>query len=100
MALGVPVVGTRVDGLPVTLGQRRGVLVEPDPQSIADGIQLVLDGGAHIDTAEARRYAATYHPAEIASEYFAIYQQLVRNAVPRARLPGLRHVVPGVLTPN
>jgi glycosyltransferase involved in cell wall biosynthesis len=77
LALGVPVVGTAVEGLPTTLGHRRGVLVAPEPAAIAAGIQAVLDGTADIDIAAGQRYAAAFHPAEVATWYFAGYQQVL-----------------------
>jgi len=77
LALGVPVVATAVDGLPVTLAERRGLLVAPDPGSIAAGIQLVLDGGGDIDTEGGRRYAAAFQPEQIASDYLSVYEQLL-----------------------
>src|SRR6185503_12733823 len=54
LALGVLVVATAVEGLPTTLAERRGLLVQPDPAALAAGIQSVLDGAADIDTAGAR----------------------------------------------
>jgi glycosyltransferase involved in cell wall biosynthesis len=77
LALGVPVVATAVDGLPVTLADRRGLLVPPDPGGIAAGIQLVLDGGGDIDTAGGRRYAAAFEPERIARDYLTVYEQLL-----------------------
>jgi glycosyltransferase involved in cell wall biosynthesis len=80
LALGVPVVACAVDGLPTTLAERRGLLVSPDPAALAAGIQAVLDGAADIDTAGARRYAAAFAPAQIASDYFSVYQQVLASA--------------------
>jgi glycosyltransferase involved in cell wall biosynthesis len=77
LALGVPVVACLVDGLPTTLAERRGLLVSPQPEALAAAIQTVLDGDADIDTAEGRRYASSFQPAQIASEYFAVYQQAI-----------------------
>jgi glycosyltransferase involved in cell wall biosynthesis len=77
LALGVPVVATAVDGLPTTLAERRGLLVQPGPEALAEGIQSVLDGRADIDTAGARHYAAAFQPSRIASDYFAVYQEVL-----------------------
>jgi glycosyltransferase involved in cell wall biosynthesis len=87
LALHVPVVATAVDGLPITLAENRGLLVQPDPDAIAGGIQRVLDGAAGIDLAAGRQYAARFEPAEIASYYLAIYEQLIaaRSAAADAR---------------
>jgi glycosyltransferase involved in cell wall biosynthesis len=95
LALGVPVVACSVDGLPATLADRRGVLVGPQPEALAAGIQAVLDGAADIDTAEGRRYAASFHPAQIASEYFAVYQQVLTERSTNALTIGPRRVTAG-----
>jgi glycosyltransferase involved in cell wall biosynthesis len=87
LALGVPVVASAVDGLPTTLSERRGLLVSPDPQALAGAIQTVLDGKADIDTAGARRYAATFQPSQIASEYFDVYQQVLAERSVGGRRP-------------
>jgi glycosyltransferase involved in cell wall biosynthesis len=88
LALGVPVVASAVDGLPVTLAERRGLLVQPDPGALATGIQAVLDGQADIDTAAGRRYAVAFQPAKIAADYLAVYQQLLEARSARViRLP-------------
>lgn len=79
LALGVPVVATAVDGLPVTLAHGRGLLVDVDPTAIGTAIQAVLDGRVDVDVAGGRRYAAAFQPAEIASEYFAVYQQVLAS---------------------
>ena len=81
LALGVPVVATGVDGLPVTLADRRGLLVAPQPAALAAGIQTVLDGRADLDVEAGKRYAALFQPAQIASYYFEAYQQLLRRRV-------------------
>ncbi len=81
LALGVPVVATGVDGLPVTLADRRGLLVAPQPAALAAGIQTVLDGRADLDVEAGKRYAALFQPAQIASYYFEAYQQLLRRQV-------------------
>lgn len=82
LALSVPVVATAVDGLPDTLAHKRGLLVAPDPEAIAAGIQAVLSGSADIDQAEGKRYAASFLPSQIASDYFAVYQQVLADYTP------------------
>jgi glycosyltransferase involved in cell wall biosynthesis len=77
LALGVPVVGTAVEGLPVTLADRRGLVVPPEPAAIAAAIGTVLDGRADIDTAAGKRYAAAFTPAEVAAWYLADYERVL-----------------------
>jgi glycosyltransferase involved in cell wall biosynthesis len=84
LALGVPVVATAVEGLPTTLGQRRGLLVAPgDPGALAVGIIGLLDGRVRTDVAGGRRYAARFSVAEVAADYLAHYDRLVTAARPR-----------------
>jgi hypothetical protein len=73
-----------VDGLPTTLAERRGLLVQPHPAALAAGIQSVLDGTAAIDGVAGRRYAAAFRPAEVASDYFAVYQRVLADRAARA----------------
>ncbi len=89
MAYGVPVVGSAVEGLPLTLAERRGVLVAPDdPEALAHAIGHVLEGRALTDLAGARRYAAGFTAGRIGAHYAEIYAQLCsgRRTADRGRL--------------
>jgi glycosyltransferase involved in cell wall biosynthesis len=78
MALGVPVVGFAVDGLPEVLGDGRGVLVAPrDVDALARAIEDVLAGRRRPDVEAGRRYAAPYAPERVAPVYAAAYAELV-----------------------
>jgi glycosyltransferase involved in cell wall biosynthesis len=58
MALGTPVVGTAVEGLPDVLGGDRGILVPPeDPDALAAALADVVAGRRRPDLEAARRYA-------------------------------------------
>jgi glycosyltransferase involved in cell wall biosynthesis len=77
MSLGVPVVGTAVEGLPGVLGDGRGVLVAPeDPAALADAIEGVLGGRLRTDVRGARRYARGFTPQAVAARYAAAYRDL------------------------
>jgi hypothetical protein len=77
MSLGVPVVGTAVEGLPGVLGNGRGVLVAPeDPAALADAIEGVLSGRLGTDLRAARRYARRFTPQAVAARYAAAYRDL------------------------
>ncbi len=77
MGLGVPVVGTDVDGFPETLGDRRGVVVPPgDPQALAAAIDAVLAGRLRVDRAGARRFARAFAPERVADVYEDAYRSL------------------------
>jgi glycosyltransferase involved in cell wall biosynthesis len=82
MGLGVPVVGTRVDGFPVTLAAGRGLIVEPDdPAALAAVLQDVLDGRRRTDVIGARAWAQQFALARITSRYEDDY---VERALPLA----------------
>jgi glycosyltransferase involved in cell wall biosynthesis len=77
MRLGVPVVGTAVEGLPGVLGDGRGVLVAPeDPAALADAIAGVLSGRLRTDVRAARLYARRFTPEAVAAHYAAAYRYL------------------------
>jgi len=78
MAHRVPVIATAVEGLPRTLAERRGVLVEPeDPDALASAIHTVLAGRHSIDLDDAQRYAAGFSPDLVAAHYSRIYRSLM-----------------------
>jgi glycosyltransferase involved in cell wall biosynthesis len=77
MSLGVPVVGTSVEGLPAVLGEGRGVLVAPDdPAALAEAIEAVLIGRMRTDLGAARRYAREFTAQAVAARYAAAYREL------------------------
>lgn len=81
MAHGVPVVATNVEGLPITLGEGRGMLVPPeDPDALAGAIDDVLSCRRLPDLDAARRYAARYTATRVAAYYLAIYRRLISGA--------------------
>lgn len=78
MAYGVPVIGCAVEGLPLTLAERRGVLSAPDdPQGLAHAIGRVLERRATTDLEGARRYAAGFTAPWIGAQYADIYEHLL-----------------------
>jgi glycosyltransferase involved in cell wall biosynthesis len=80
MGLGVPVVGTAVEGLPITLGARRGVLVPPDdPELLAGSLEGVLAGRLQTDRRGARAYASRFSSARVAAVYASAYRALVER---------------------
>ena len=80
MSLGVPVVGTAVEGLPSVLGNGRGVLVAPeDPCAMAHAIDGVLSGRLSTNLRAARIYARDFRPQAVAASYAAAYRNLRRT---------------------
>jgi glycosyltransferase involved in cell wall biosynthesis len=81
MGLGVPVIGTAVEGLPLTLGNGRGVLVPPeDPGALATAIADVLAGRRMVDRRETRAYALRFAPERVATVYANAYRSLTARA--------------------
>jgi len=86
LGLGVPVVGTAVDGLPRTLGNGRGVLVPPDdPAALAAALSRVL-AGERPDPGPGRAYAQQFTPSAAAAAYLEAYQHLLASRA-RSRHP-------------
>ena len=85
LGLGVPVVGTAVDGLARTLGQGRGVLVPPeDPPALAAALTRVL-AGERPDPVPGRAYAQQFTPSAAAAVYAAAYRQLLTSPATSAK---------------
>lgn len=84
MGLGVPVIGTDVDGFPDTLGDGRGIIVAPeDPRALAAAVDDVLAGRRHVDSAAARRFARHFEPERVAG----IYEETYRGMTATEPLP-------------
>ena len=87
LGLGVPVVGTAVDGLARTLGGGRGVLVPPgDPPALAAALSHVL-AGQRPDPGPGRAYARQFTPSAAAALYLGAYRHLLASPA-RLRHPG------------
>jgi glycosyltransferase involved in cell wall biosynthesis len=79
LGLGVPVVGTAVDGLAHTLGDGRGILVPPqDPPALAAALTRVL-AGERPDPVPGRAYARQFTPNAAAALYARAYRQLLTS---------------------
>jgi glycosyltransferase involved in cell wall biosynthesis len=83
MGLGVPVVGTTVDGFPETLADHRGIMVLPDdPRALAAALEGVLAGRLQTDTNSARRWAQQFEIERVAGLYERTYVDLLGVATP------------------
>jgi len=79
LGLGVPVIGTAVDGLVRTLGGGRGILVPPDdPHALAAALSRVL-GGERPDPGPGRAYARQFTPSAAAAMYLSVYRHLLAS---------------------
>jgi glycosyltransferase involved in cell wall biosynthesis len=80
MGLGVPVIGTRVDGFPDTLANGRGLIVEPDdPPALATALHDLLCGRRTTNVAGARAWARSFGIEQVASRYERDYVKLCRT---------------------
>jgi glycosyltransferase involved in cell wall biosynthesis len=80
LGLGVPVIGTAVDGLTRTLGNGRGVLVSPDdPHALAAAVSRVLSG-ERPDPGPGRAYARQFTPSAVAEVYIEAYSHLLASS--------------------
>jgi glycosyltransferase involved in cell wall biosynthesis len=86
MANGVQVIGTAVEGLPVTLAEGRGELVAPDdPEALAAAIERALAGELEVDLDGARRYAARFTAPRVARLYANAYRRLLADRAAAVR---------------
>jgi glycosyltransferase involved in cell wall biosynthesis len=77
MGLGVPGVGTSVDGFPETLADGRGIMVSPeDPEALARALEQVLARRLRPDTAAARVWARQFDTERVAAVYEQTYNDL------------------------
>jgi glycosyltransferase involved in cell wall biosynthesis len=87
MGLGVPVIGAAVEGLPLTLGDERGLLFAPgDAVALGEVIEDVLAGRRRPEVDRARRYALDFTPDRVSSLYMEEYSRLLLEGS-RARAP-------------
>jgi glycosyltransferase involved in cell wall biosynthesis len=83
MALGVPVIGTNVDGFPETLGEDRGIIVAPeDPEALAQALEAVLAGDLRSDLVAAGAWARRFDTADVATIYEDAYADLLSAGTP------------------
>jgi glycosyltransferase involved in cell wall biosynthesis len=82
MGLGVPVVGTEVDGFPDTLGEGRGILVPPEaPGALAGALEGVLTRRLRPDLEAARHWARQFDVHAVAAAYERAYAELRDRAL-------------------
>lgn len=74
-SLGVPVIATKVGGIPEVVNASNGILVEPgDEDQLLDALQKIADREIEFDTEELAQMAkSTYSPKAIGNILFNIY---------------------------
>jgi glycosyltransferase involved in cell wall biosynthesis len=83
MGLGVPVVGTDVDGFPETLASGRGIIVaSEDPQALAIALEQILAGQSRPDMVAARTWARQFETERVTTVYEQAYAELIKPGAP------------------
>jgi glycosyltransferase involved in cell wall biosynthesis len=89
LAVGVPVVATRVGGIPDIVGDEAGILVPPDPEPIAAAITQVLadpEARRRMGSAGRRRFLERFEATGWARRLSALYDEVLgEQAAARAR---------------
>lgn len=95
MSAGLPIVGTRVGEVPLTVVEGTGLLAPPaQPQALAEALQTVLTDAAK---REAMGHAALAHvqqhhsPAAWFDQHLALYQSVIRRTGPTQPQPRQAH---------
>ena len=83
MAMGIPVVGTRVGGIPEIIRDREtGLLVAPRDSSALAGafkyLRFSPDEGLRMGQRGRAMVLSTYHPSQFVSRHEKLYEQVVR----------------------
>ena len=82
LAVGVPVVATRVGGIPDIVGQDAGVLVDPDPSQLASALGGLLDDPVareRMGTAGRARYLADFEATAWAARLRDLYESVAAS---------------------
>ncbi len=81
LACGLPVVATRVGGIPEIVDDKSGILVEPDnPQALADAMMYMMDNSGGYDREKISLDARRKYSCETVGEKLnAIYEQALKK---------------------
>lgn len=80
LAVGVPVVATRVGGIPDIVGGDAGILVEPDPAAVATAVTHLLgdaDARARMGAAGRRRFQESFEAVGWATRLRDLYTEVL-----------------------
>jgi len=78
---GLPVISTRVGGIPEWLNDENGILIDPgDEKGLCDGMNYLLDHYQEYDKEQLHQYAVrNFSPEVIASKFLDIYTMALNN---------------------
>jgi glycosyltransferase involved in cell wall biosynthesis len=81
MASGLPVIATRVGGIPEQVKADSGILLQPgDETGLAKAMAEILDGNVRFDRSAIRRFAEeNYSYAEVGKRFLHLYREALRN---------------------
>ena len=80
LAVGVPVVSSRVGGIADMVDEESGALVEPeDEEGLAEAISAVLDGRLSFDTGAIRQCGLRYSFDDVGARLMEVYAEAMRG---------------------
>ncbi len=81
LACGLPVVATKVGGIPEIVDDTNGILVEPDnPQALSEAMMYMMDNSGKYDREKISLYARRKYSCETVGEKLnAIYEQALKK---------------------
>ena len=86
MASGLPVIATRVGGIPEQVKPGMGILVEPkDEAGLRQAMETMIDGTRRIDRAAIRSFAEReYSHPEVGKRFFMLYEETLKGSTKRS----------------
>ncbi len=87
LAVGCPIISTRVGGIPEMVNEECGILVPAgDEKALLNAIQTVIDHPERYTAEQIRPYGLRYTYEHVARQLIAIYESAIVHAVPFERI--------------
>ena len=86
LASGLPIIATRVGGIPEQVGEGAGILVDPgDEAGLKDAMSALLEGKARFDRSAIRRFAElSYGYPVVGKSFLLLYQEALARGASRS----------------
>jgi glycogen(starch) synthase len=86
MASGLPVIATRVGGIPEQVKPGMGILVEPrDEAGLTQAMETMIDGAKRLDRAAIRSFAEReYSHPQVGQRFLLLYQEAASGRAKRS----------------